>query len=383
MSLHKDINSLIVKNWKCSFEDIAKIVGVPVEDVRIRYHNLELPPKKRKSISSQIEDDVLLVRLSEQKVVAEKKYKAVLRELERVRKERDIALGIKVEPYEIKNVSVGSSEAVAFMVGSDWHMESDIKPETVNNKNEHNPELGKAKAERFFRNGVKLIKICGRNVEIKEAVIALLGDFINNNIHEELMEANKMSPVDAIIFTENIIISGLNYILDRTDLKVTVVCHSGNHARITKERRISTEAGNSLEYLMYTHIKKYFDLKGDKRIEIIISRGYHSYLNIFDKYLIRFHHGHDIRYSGGIGGIFIPAYKAIAQWNKIEHAYLDVFGHFHQKKDGGIFISNGSLCGYDPYALSIKADYEPPKQTFFLIDKKRGKTIVAPIFLKD
>ena len=43
---------------------------------------------------------------------------------------------------------------------------------------------------------------------------------------------------------------------------------------------------------------------------------------------------------------------------------------------------NGSLAGYSPYALSIKADYNEPSQVFFLMDKKRGKTIVAPIFLE-
>jgi len=53
----------------------------------------------------------------------------------------------------------------------------------------------------------------------------------------------------------------------------------------------------------------------------------------------------------------------------------------HQFKDGGNFICNGSLIGYNAFALSIKADYEKPKQAFFLVDKKRGKSIVAPIWL--
>ena len=84
-----------------------------------------------------------------------------------------------------------------------------------------------------------------------------------------------------------------------------------------------------------------------------------------------------------MGGIFIPANKAIAQWNKVQWADLDVFGHFHQMKDGGNFVSNGSLIGFNAYALSIKADYEHPKQAFFLIDRKRGRTITAPIVFDD
>ena len=42
---------------------------------------------------------------------------------------------------------------------------------------------------------------------------------------------------------------------------------------------------------------------------------------------------------------------------------------------------NGSLIGYNAYALSIKASFEPPTQTYFLLDKKRGRTMTAPIYL--
>jgi hypothetical protein len=97
---------------------------------------------------------------------------------------------------------------------------------------------------------------------------------------------------------------------------------------------------------------------------------------------IRFHHGHAINYQGGIGGIFIPAFKAISQWDKARPVDLDLFGHFHQCKDGGKFLSNGSLIGFNAYALSIKADYEEPKQQLFMIDKNRGRTCTWPILLK-
>lgn len=92
-------------------------------------------------------------------------------------------------------------------------------------------------------------------------------------------------------------------------------------------------------------------------------------------------HGHAIRYGGGVGGIYIPINKAIAQWDKSERADLTVFGHFHQQRDGGNFICNGSLIGYSSFAQSIKADFEKPKQCLFLIDSKRGKTCTWPILV--
>ena len=47
------------------------------------------------------------------------------------------------------------------------------------------------------------------------------------------------------------------------------------------------------------------------------------------------------------------------------------------------FVSNGSLIGYNEYALSIKAKYEPPQQAFFLIDAERGKRHSTPIWVDD
>jgi hypothetical protein len=42
---------------------------------------------------------------------------------------------------------------------------------------------------------------------------------------------------------------------------------------------------------------------------------------------------------------------------------------------------NGSLIGYNAYALAIKASPEPPVQAFFLIDSRFGKTVVCPVIL--
>ena len=86
--------------------------------------------------------------------------------------------------------------------------------------------------------------------------------------------------------------------------------------------------------------------------------------------------------GGGVGGIYIPTNKAIGQWNKGRNVDLDVFGHFHQARDGGNFICNGSIIGYNAFAVSIKADFEAPRQQLFLIDSKHGRTCTWPILMK-
>lgn len=129
---------------------------------------------------------------------------------------------------------------------------------------------------------------------------------------------------------------------------------------------------------MYHALAKRFE--DEERVQFIISDGYHTYLDVYG-FTIRFHHGHQIKYYGGVGGITIPLNKAVAAWNKAHPVYLDVVGHFHQLFDGGNWVVNGSLIGYNAFALSIKASPETPRQAFFLIDKLDGKTVMAPIIL--
>ena len=224
-----------------------------------------------------------------------------------------------------------------------------------------------------------MLELCQKGTKIDTVILALLGDFCSLMIHEELMETNGCLPIEAMIKAQAMLASGIEYLLDHTTANFVVPCHSGNHGRITQKIRHSSEMGNSLEIYMYHNLAMYF--AKNKRIKFLISTGYHTYIDVYDM-KIRFHHGHAIRFGGGIGGIYIPVNKAIAQWNKGRHADLDVFGHFHQQRDGGNFLCNGSLIGYNAYALSIKAEFDVPKQTFFLVEKDWGKTIVAPIIVQ-
>jgi hypothetical protein len=280
-------------------------------------------------------------------------------------------------PYTIKPVkSEGDAEGTVVLVASDWHVEEEVKPGQVSGMNEFNMDIAHERAAKFFRASLRLIRLLQQDIRIDQAVIGLLGDFISNDIHDEFPEINQLTPTHAIVAAQNMLISGIEFLLNNSQLDLHFVCHSGNHARTTKTVRFATENGHSLEYLMYLHLAAYF--KDERRVSFNIPDGYHSYVQVYDK-LLRFHHGHAINYAGGVGGIFIPAFKAISQWDKMKQADLDIFGHFHQHKDGGKFVSNGSLIGFNTYALSIKADYERPKQTLLLLDKKRGRTCTWPI----
>lgn len=304
--------------------------------------------------------------------------------------ENTVFLNLKdIKPHVIDiapKVSSGKSESAAVIVWSDWHVEETVYAEQVSNKNKYNLEVADKRFLRLLHGGMAWWKIASRDTAIKTIVLALIGDFITGSIHEDLAEGNSLAPADAIHKAYSMIVSGIKFMLENTpkDVSFVVPCHSGNHGRMTKEQRIATESGNSLEYFMYLMLQDYF--QDEKRITFVVQPGYHSYVRFFDgAYNIRFHHGHQMSYQGGVGGISVSVNKAIAQWNKsVTDINLDVFGHFHTRFDGGSFISNGSLIGMTAYGVSIKAGWEPPSQTFFLVNREyASKTLVAPIFVQD
>lgn len=277
------------------------------------------------------------------------------------------------------------NEGTAVIVLSDWHSEEIVKPGTVSGLNEYTPDICTARATKVFQAALNLVQLLEERIAIPDIILALLGDFITGNIHgEENAETNAMPPTQALVFAMNILTGGIQFLLDNTKAKFVVPCHSGNHARTTKTTRFGSENGHSLEYLMYLTLAAHF--RHEPRVTFLIAEGMHSYVDVYagqpGATAIRFHHGHAVKYGGGVGGIYIPVNKAIAQWSKARHADLDVFGHFHQMRDGGNFLCNGSLIGYNTFALSIKADFEKPRQLLFLIDRKRGRTCTWPILVK-
>lgn len=339
-------------------------------------HSQEQTMKKR-----TVQEDVALTRLKEGKKATDSQYKTALRKIADLEREKEafVAISNGANAYTIKPKKHVKSEATAIWLASDWHVGEKVTMGQTNGINKYNPTISQTRGENFFTNGLRLTELSGKDVTIDTIVLALLGDFITGHLHLDAVENNYMAPVEETLHAQQIIISGIEYILKNSKYKLIVPCHSGNHGRTTKFSHFGSENGHSLEFFMYQSIANYF--RDEERVTFIIPEGSHSYVDMYG-YKVRFLHGHDVKFGGGVGGITIPLNKAIAQWDKVRKADLTCLGHFHQRFDGGNFIVNGSLIGYNAYALSIKASAEPPAQAFCLIDKNRGKTIVAPIFVE-
>lgn len=355
--------------------------------------NTAIPPKIEEKPEAAPKVEVTAadkLELESQKLAAKQDDKQkllteALKQIETLKEEKNAILDLTERTPQLYDIPVqvpsGNSESVAFMIASDWHSEEEVLEGQVGGLNQHNLDIGMSRANNFWKGSHRMYDIFRRDTTIKTIVVGLLGDFITNSIHEDGAESNLLAPTDAIYRVQNMLLSGLRFLLQNTDAELLVVCHTGNHGRTTKEQRISTELGNSLEHYMYCNMRDI--MANEARVTFQIAEGYHSYVRLFDgKYTVRMHHGHGMNYGGGMGGITTAVNKAIAQWNKGIKADLDVFGHFHTSMDAQNFVANGSLIGYNSYALRIRADYEPPKQSFFLVNKKfNAKSVFTPIFV--
>ena len=336
-------------------------------------------------------DQIREVILAEQKAkqanekgsFAEKKYKLLLAEHERIVAENEALMGVAnapKKPFVIKpRLSKKENEAVPCLVWSDWHVEERVDPRTISGKNKYTLDIAKDRVTRVAQSSLKLMQEVAARATVNEVAVFLIGDFITGNIHEENVENAQLEPAYAAVYAQELIESALDFLLTETPYTYTLYCKAGNHSRITRKVHSSTELGNSLEYALFTGLLKKYMAGG--RVKVFMEPSYYSIATIYGK-RIRYHHGHAVSYGGGVGGLHIPLRKAIKSWNETERADFDVMGHYHSFLEHTThrYMVNGSLIGYNAYAERIKAVLEAPMQGFFTVNKKYGITNIIPVF---
>jgi len=305
-------------------------------------------------------------------------YQHTVSDLER---QLGIALSLgksRIRPQTFSVDMSDKAEAVAIAMASDWHVEETVESNSVNGLNQYNLNIAKTRIEKFFTTIARLTEIERHGAKIDDLVLWLGGDLMTGMIHEELAESNSKTPTQVILWLQDRLADGISTLKPHFK-RIIIPTSYGNHGRTTQKPRHATGAAHSYEWLLYKILEGRF--ADDQQIEWQIADQYFNFMTVFDRRL-RFHHGDGLKFIGGIGGLTIPTEKAISSWNKSPNrADLDIFGNWHQFQQNRHWLCNGSLIGYNDYALSIKASFEPPTQTYFLLDKKRGRTMTAPIYL--
>lgn len=271
--------------------------------------------------------------------------------------------------------------ASAIICANDWHCEEKVDGSMIDGLNEFNLKIAEKRIGRVWTKSSYMIDFARSISDVREVVLWLGGDLINGYIHAENQESNFLGPTEAVLFMQDHIHTGIQHLLkDKRVERLVVVANYGNHGRATDKRRISTGFKTSWEWLAYNTVARYY--QDNPRVLFKIAKGYHALLDV-QGYNVRFHHGDSVKFGGGIGGVHIPLRKKIAQWNKAgTPAHLDILGHFHQFADDWRYVLCGCLVGYNAYAVDIGAEYQPPTQTFVVVDRTYGKVLALPLFVE-
>lgn len=286
-----------------------------------------------------------------------------------------------VKAIKRRETASGLREATAVVMCSDWHIEEPVDLEKTNGMNQYDLSVAEKRIKKLTDGYLWLLDMHRSKFAIRDMVLWLGGDLLTGYIHEELEESNQLSPVESVLWLQQHIVAMIDTTLALSNLeKLYVPCSYGNHGRSSKKKRISTGAENSYEWMMYQQLKQWYS--DEPRVEILAPKSQLIYLPVYD-YTVRFAHGDQVGYGGGVGGLTIPVNKKIANWDVGRRADITCIGHFHQYLSLPYLVTNGSLIGFNPFAIAIGAKYEPPQQAFFLIDSRRGKTASYPIWVED
>jgi hypothetical protein len=339
------------------------------------------PIKKEINIEEAIQEDRKIRALNSKLQDITKKNIYLLEKLTAQEKLYDDLLSIK-EPIDIFEIQISKeskiNRAIPIISLSDWHLEENVYAGQVSGFNEYNLKIAERRAFTIFQNILKCIKKESKDVQIDDCIIWLGGDFISGYIHDELIESNNLSPIEATRFAKRLLISGIEFILKHSKLNLILPCSVGNHGRTTKKMMASTGYKNNYEFGMYCDLQDYF--KREKRIKFHIPISDDCYIEAFGKTL-RFFHGDALKYGGGIGGLSIPLIKYLHRKDEQRKADFNFLGHFHQLLyPTHASCVNGSLIGLSAYGYKIGFKPERPAQAFTLLDEKRGFTIKIPIF---
>lgn len=266
----------------------------------------------------------------------------------------------------------GKQPAAFVALASDWHTCEVVSLTQTGGLNEHNQEIGTERAWRWAKAIVRMLKREQLTTEVYSLVLWLGGDFlVNDGLHYKSERACDLSPPDEAQFIRNLLVGIIGHIRSELDVPRIVIPTSwGNHDRTTA-KIVPGHAGD------YSHIQPvYRDLASwfaaDSSIDFHVSEAEWLELDVHG-YPMLFHHGHAIRYGGGVGGLAVPLLRQVGRLHSdYDFRTLNV-GHFHQRGvfQGGAAFCNGSLVGANGYSRDHGMPSERPAQVAYSLDLER------------
>lgn len=287
-------------------------------------------------------------------------------------------LPFEIYDFKFSKLKEGTRYAVALF--SDAHIEETVNPDTVLGLNEYNIDIARKRIEKYFVN----LANCLEADEVKDLIFASLGDTISSYIHDELAQTNQLTPLEATFEAQNLLVSGLKYLCENTELNsIKFIGIVGNHSRVTKKIQHANGYAMSYEWLMYKNVEKECRLLG-LPIEFCLPNSEMAIVDTQDNKRFIFIHGFQIKSSGSgtVCGIYPALNRLAMKWSKTFKQDKIYLGHFHTCVSIPNAVVNGSIIGYNAFAMTNGFEYEEPAQQYEVFDTKAGQLLTRKIYCK-
>lgn len=278
------------------------------------------------------------------------------------------------------------SRSVVGLLLTDVHAGEVIDGDELLGINGYDIDICRARLRRYFAAACAIPQRWIADTRNQGALLALGGDLVSGDIHDELRVTNALTAHEQVRFVVEEIVAGIRH-LRQTFGAVHVVSVPGNHGRTTPKPTAKLYSRLSYDTLVASMVQDRFADDGRVTFQITPSRD--AVVPVFGR-TVFVTHG-DGMGTGGGQGFAGPVLPIIRGTKKVEAQQarvgrrpdLILHGHFHTSANPGAVLSNGSVPGYSEYAAGLRAGIEPPQQWLFLLHQKWGLRERLEVQLED
>lgn len=244
----------------------------------------------------------------------------------------------------------------------------------------YGPDICRERMQTLRDSTIQYYSLRTQAYKVRKLTIAVLGDMLSGNIHDEL-EITNSEPISEALVEMAMMLHEMGKDLAEVFPNVEMIIMPGNHPRLTKIPR-NKQKWDNFEWLMGQMVKvmarNQFEVKVPK---VLVYRH-----QIFDK-VIGMTHGDGVKAQSFAG---IPHYSLNRRRNALQtllrnvgEAQVDMllYGHFHQLiyDQAAGFLINGSIKGPDEYSVTTRYSAVAPVQALLTFHEKYGLTDLSHI----
>lgn len=313
---------------------------------------------------------------------------AVERTNETLRRALDVVESVETTrlnpPTWLTKAPSGKNNATVVAMLSDTHFDEVVDPDEMDGLNKYDRRIATMRLELWTQNVIHLTRNYLSGVQYDGIVVMLGGDLFSGDIHEELAQTNEDSMLGSLLYWSEQIGAAIE-LFGQEFKKVHVMAVPGNHGRMSRKPRAKLRARTNFDWLLSKMLERHFT--GRKNITFDVPDSADCLVNIYGwGHLLT--HGDQASGGGGIGGIWPPVMRLrarkLTRYSDTGRPFHTLWmGHWHQYISTPSLIVNGSMKGYDEYAMINNFGFEVPQQALAIVTPQHNVTFQCPVFFTD